>query len=512
MNAACRRLALLASVLLYAALYVSPASAQDEGGTSIEEFVKQQPKWQRMQEATLRVEGRCPILTDQRLFFTNCDLLFVLGEGVEAPMIRSKTVQATGKLQTRQGKLTFVVSRLKELPTDAETLADRRARLPADDAAAWYKLADWAAQRGRFYEDAQLIDGAADLRRAGIQIDYRQIPAGDIAALYVLAEQAEKFNLPPALREEIVHDGIRRELRQLRPDNARQWDVVLTHVLNRLPGSEVSLGFPIPEPAVALEREYAAQPLEIYEQADADQRRLLHRWIYARSQLQRVEMDAAADGSNGFSIAARLEQSLPEFKDQAAAWRQREIDWQLDHIPDLDRDNLLELVTRLEERDRASRAAEAKRAWLTAQEPKYRARGAGGLLDYAQEQITLLNDPDAAASLYQELYQDPFGQETARARLVDLGYQFDGSRWMKQTDVPTDAAADAIRRGIVRKGMTSGQVRNAFGKPVSVVKFAVRGQVSELWVYPEHGVSIEFARRGADAQSTAVQVSAYAGP
>lgn len=511
MIAASRCLALLACALLvYAALGSSPAAAQDESALSVAEFVRQQPKWQRMQGTTLRVEGRCPIIADERLFFTNCDLLFVLAEGVRAPMVRSKTVQVTGKLETRQGKLTFIVSRLKELPTDAETLADRRARLPTDDANAWYKLAEWSEQRGRFYDDSHLIDGATQLRRSGIQIEYRQIPVGDIPALYVLAEKAAKFDLPAALRDEIVHDALRRELRQLRPREPRQWDVVLTNLLKRLPGSEVSLGFPISAEAQALEREYLEQPLEVYEKTDPGQRRLLHRWIYARTQLQRFEMDAADDGSNGFRIAARIEQTLPEFKDRADAYREREINWQLDHVPDLDRDGLLELTSRLEERDRASRAAEARRTWLAAQEPKFRERGAGGLLDYAQEHIDLLSDPEAAADIYRELYQDRLAQETARARLVDMGYAFDGSRWVKQVDIPPDDTADAIRRGIVRKGMTSEQVRNAFGKPVSVVKFAVRGQVSELWVYPDHGVSIEFARRGADAESIAVQVSAFA--
>ena len=44
------------------------------------------------------------------------------------------------------------------------------------------------------------------------------------------------------------------------------------------------------------------------------------------------------------------------------------------------------------------------------------------------------------------------------------------------------------------------------------MKFAVRGQVSELWVYPDHGVAIEFNRRGPEAENTAVQVSELAGP
>jgi hypothetical protein len=223
-------------------------------------------------------------------------------------------------------------------------------------------------------------------------------------------------------------------------------------------------------------------------------------------------MDAAPDGSNGFKVAARIEKELPEFKSQIKAYREKEIDWQLTRVAQLTRDELLTLATRLEERGRESRAEEVKREWLTAQEPKLRETGAGGLLDLAQEHIALLNDTAGAARIYMELSKDRAGQATASARLVELGYQFDGNEWKKSSDVAPDGTDGAIRRGIVRKGMSSEQVRAAFGPPPSVVKFAVRGQVSELWVYPDHGVAIELNRRGAEGESIAVQVSELAGP
>lgn len=505
-----------AAALLCFALHARPAQAQDDDAISVAEFVRQQPRWQRLQGTTLKVEGRRLALNNDRLMFKNCDLQFIIGEDVRVPSAPNRSVQVTGTLGTRQGKQVFLVSRLKEVPTDAETLADRRGRLPADDAAPWYELSDWAQQRGAFYDnDTELLTSATDLRRAAIMIEYRHVALNDIPGLFTLSAKVEKLGLPPELRDQLIHDAVRRELKTVKPGDARQLDVVLTHVLNRLPKSGLAIPLTdekLPVPVIELEQKYQANPLETYELANQEERYLLHRLIYARAQLQRIEMDAAADGSNGFKVAARIEKELPEFKPEIKAHREQEIDWQLSRVADLTRDEMLTLTTRLEERMNLSRAEEVKREWLKAQEPKLREIGAGGLLDLAQEHIALLNDTEGAATIYMELSKDRAGQATASARLVELGYQFDGNEWKKTSEVAPDGTDGAIRRGIVRKGMSSEQVRAAFGPPPSVVKFAVRGQVSELWVYHDHGVAIEFSRRGPEAENTAVQVSELAGP
>lgn len=493
------------------ALAAAPVAAQDDNAQSVEDFLRQRDKWPRLQGASLTIEGQYRILTDERLLFKNCDLLFQFAEGVRPPTVRGRTIQVTGALEMRQGKLTFVIRRIKGLPTDAETLANRRGRLPDDDAGPWYELADWAAGRGRFYEDSELTAAAADLRRSGVLIEYRQIGITEIEPLYALAQKTEKLGLPSTLRDEIVHDAVRREQRAAQKRDARQRDVVLTHILNRLPGA--GLPATLDEATLALQREYEQAPLEVYRKSDADRRRTLHRLLYASAALERIELDAARDGSNGFTIARRIDETLPEYAARGEQYREREIDWQLQRIEALSREELLTLVERLRARDRAPRATEAAREWLAAHEAAFRERGSGGLLDLAEEHLELLNDKDRAAELYMELYQQRTGQETARARLVELGYQFDGARWTKADGAVLDGTVDAIRQGVVRRGMTSEQVRAAFGgPPTSVVRFAVRGQISELWVYSEHGVAIELSRRGAEGEAVAVEISELTGP
>lgn len=512
-----RRRAMFAAVAFVACSCVVclTAQAQDDDAMSVQEFMTKRERWPILKGATLKVEGRYRGVSDERLSLTNCDMLFEFAEGVKPPPTRGRTVQVSGSIESRQGKLIFLVTKIKALPSDADTLGDRRGRLTQDDAGPWYALAEWATGRGRFYEDENLLSAAVELQRTAIDIEYRQIGITEIEPLYALAQKVQKLGLSPMIRDDLYHDALRRELRDARQREARQRDIALAHILERLPkaGTPSSLD----EATFAAEQAaYEQAPLEVYRQADADKRRTLDRIFYASAYLERIELDANPEGRNGYVIAARIEQIVPEYKSLAARYRTKEIDWQLANVPKLSRDELLKLVERLEARAEdgdEARIIEAKTNWLAAEEPKFRERGSSGLLDFAQEQIALLNDPDRAAELYIELFNDPTAQSVARGRLVDLGYQFDGTTWTKSADGGPEDTAEAIRRGIVRRGMTSEQVRAAFGgKPSSVVKFAVRGQVSELWVYREHRVAIEFSRRGADADLKAVKVSDLTAP
>lgn len=487
------------------------ANAQDFDAMSVGEFVQKQSKWSQLRGTTLKVEGRYRSKTDRQMLFTNCDdLLFEFADGVRQPTSRSRTVQVTGKLgNSKQGKLVFVVTEIEAIPSDTDRLADRRGRLAQDDAAPWYELADWAARRGRFYQDDELISAAAELRNTGVRIEYRQTGIADIEPLYALARKAEKLGLPHKVRDELIHDAVRRELRDAQQKDEKQRAVALTRAFNLLPGAGAAV---IRDDKVrALQAEYEQKPLAVYERSDDETRRILNRLLYSAAVLERIELRAAQDGSNGFEIAKHIEDTLPELAERAEEYRQREIAWQSGRLRKLSRDELLTLCERLEQRDLKEDAVQARRDWLAAQEPRLRELGNTGLFDLAKEYVALLDDADAAAQIYIELYKSRTGQQTAGAELVKLGYQFDGSKWTKAADAVPDATSDAILRGIVRRGMTDSQVRAALGKPSSVTRFAVRNQVSEFWVYEDHGVAIELRRRGAGSDSIATEISDLAG-
>lgn len=480
------------------------SSAQD--ATWVRDFLAERGKWERLQGASLTVEGRWSIFTEERLLLTQCDLVFLFDDSVKVPAVKTKNVEVTGRLETRQGMLIFLVTRLRLRPSDADRIRDERARLETNLPQEWYDLADWAAERGTFYEDQELLDAAVDLRRTGAIVAYRQIPATAVQPLFDLAESVKRMELPQSLHDQLIHDAVRRELGAARRGRPEMYDVVLTHCLERLPGSDVPLL--LDEASLEQQRLYRADPLAVYEKADDAQRKILHRMLYAEAALEHIEAAAAEDGRNGFEIATRIEQTVPEFAAKAEEYRMREIDYQIEHVPDLSRESLLTLAARLEERDQAARAEEVKRRWIAAREPVYRERGINGRFDLADEYILLLGDEAAAAEIYKEAFNDRLGQEAARTRLVDLGYRFDGAQWTQADDEPGDPTADAIRRGIVRRGMTDDQVRAALGGgPTSTIRVASRGEVTEVWVYREHGVSIRFSRQGGELSRVAVEIS-----
>jgi hypothetical protein len=262
--------------------------------------------------------------------------------------------------------------------------------------------------------------------------------------------------------------------------------------------------------ASELKAQYQADPLGVYDTADDAQRQSLHRFLYTEAALERIESRAAADGSNGFTLAAEIEQSLPEFNALPEEFRQREMDHQVRRAEVLSREQLLTLAQRLVDRRQANRAEDVKRRWIASREETFRERGVGGRINLADEYIDLLGDTERAAEILIEVHRENSGAEFARAKLVELGYQYDtDGNWTRAPETAAeDPVADAIRQGFVRRGMTDEQVAAAMGgRPASIQKFASRSGVTELWAFPERGVSVLLKRRSPAEPRTVVQVS-----
>lgn len=508
MNAARRTpvpaLALRASV----ALVVLAGGACAADPLSIESLNQQRSKWESLRTATLQVEGRCLAYSATVLKMTGCDLEFVFGEGVAPPTVKPPNVEITGKFETRGTKLVFVITRLKPLLSDLDAVRARRAGINTNKPQEWYALAEWAAHRGRFYEDRELLAEAADLNEKGLLTEYRQVAADDFGAVYKLADKVTALGLPNRLRARLMHDAARRELAAARRRRPPDYSSALTHILERLPGS----GRPatLDDAATGLKAKYQADPLGVYESAGDPERQLLHRFLYTEAALERIESRAAADGGNGFALAAEVEQSLPEFTALPEEYRQREIDRDLQRAERLSREQLLTLSQRLAERGQSARAEEVQRRWIAGREETYRERGVGGRMNLAQEYIDLLGDTDRAAEILIEVHREHPGAEFARAKLVELGYQYDtDGNWTRapETDA-ADPVADAIRQGFVRRGMTDEQVAAAMGgRPASIQRFAARGGVTELWTFPERGVSVLLKRKNSGEPRIAVEIS-----
>src|SRR5262245_10028162 len=136
-------------------LGASDATQADEP-LSVEALNQLRSKWEGLKGTTLQIEGRCLGFSESVLKMTRCDLIFALETGAPIPSEKPKNVELTGRFETRETKLVFVVTRMKPLLSDFETVRQRRASLDTSQSQQWYDLAEWAAARAKFYEDKDL--------------------------------------------------------------------------------------------------------------------------------------------------------------------------------------------------------------------------------------------------------------------------------------------------------------------------------------------------------------------
>jgi hypothetical protein len=504
LNTGCRTLVFVALLSSLVAATGRRAAAEDP--TSIEDFNAQSKDWSRLKGTRLKLEGRCAGMSNNRLLMTRCDLVFEFGDGVEAPRTRPQNVVITGHLEEHGSRLVFVVTNLRSAPGDMEQLRLRRFDIDVNSPDEWYGLAGWARKRAAFYEDEDLDAQATELNRQGVNAEYRRLPADESTGLVALAEKTGRLGLSGRLRMEYLHEAISREFEVAQSNERPGFDTVMAHALKWLPGARTPL-VEYNEAVKQTQAAYLKDRIKTYDAAEDDERPVLERLLYIQAALGKIERDAATDGRNGFEIASRIEASIPELDGFPEEYRQREIQWQTEHVTELTREELLVLVDRLEDRNQEGQGLEVRRRWLEARAERLNQAGVSGRLELAEEYVDLVGDEEAAVDIYRELYHSPEGQKIAASRLQDLGYTFDGQKW-RSGPLPeqADDLSMAIRNGSVRAGMTQADVRAVLGRPETTLRFASRGQVVELWVYPGPGVSIHFARHHSDEEPTAIDV------
>lgn len=476
---------------------------------SIEDFNRRKPDWDRMGGArtTLTLEGRYSLLSGQTLRFTHCDLTFRLPDASSQLIGRSQTIEVSGRLVREDRRLHFAVDHLKELPTDAETFRSRQMKLANPQPAELYELANWAARRGRFYDDTELIELASEAYRQGIVLEWRKLPKDDSDARFALAAKVAKLQLPDSLRLELVHEALHVAWRLLPKTggNEEQRRPLANRIAKELPGSSV----PLPDPQPKLRQKYLEDPLATYQAADADQRERLHRILYSAIALELIEFEVRKNGGNGFEIARQIETQLPELLELAASYRERELDDRLSNVGTAGRQEMLELVSLFRGRNDDKRAQETLRKWLVAREKKLRPDGPEGLMQLAREYIDLLKDEERATSLLIEADELSPNSDVIVKQLERLGYRKENGRWTNDRRPPSPAKSEidkAVDEGRVAIGMTAEQVLTSLGTPDTVARMATSRAICAVWRY-DSGLTIHLKHPIRRPEPTVVAVS-----
>lgn len=510
-----RKNSLFRGVLTLILLAVSTSMARAESTLSVEEFLGLQNKWAALAGTTYQLEGRYSFFSASQLRMDNCELEFVLARAFPKPAGSSRTILVAGRLEKREvqgraSKIVFVVSDLQPQPSDQEHFRDLRAKVSSNKAEEWYKLADWASGRGKFYRDDDLKADAVQAFCSGVLAELRSQNQQTAPVLRKLADKLNSWNADPALRDSLLHDALWLDFNASRKDNSRGGDgEVLTLMAKQLAGTNT----PLTANEAELRDRYLATPQTVFAESDADTRKKCARAFYALVMHTRILRDALADGKNGYAIATRIEKELPEYAAEAPEFRQKERDYHVSRVKTMTRKELNELLTRFESLEVPEFIADLKKRWLLAREEQVDPSNISSLIELGDEYLQLAGDKEVAVRIYKKAYALSPDTQVVSDLLTEQGFVLHKGDWIPKKDVPAppaDPLAAAIRDGEVKEGMNAEQVRSALGiEPTRRTKVVTSSNVQEWWLYEDHGLSIQFTRRRRNEAATVTKVMAF---
>ncbi|MBX3436196.1 MAG: hypothetical protein KF861_01815 [Planctomycetaceae bacterium] len=494
------------AALLFCAI-VDRAAAAPADASSIQEFMEAKNNWPQLVGRPLNLEGRYTVLSNSDMQFAGCSVRFLLPKTFLRPRSDSKNLEVSGHLEKQNGVFVFVVSSVKSRPSDLETLELKRVIIDSRRPDALYELGLWARNRGAFYKDDDLVRSGTELLETGLSRAFELLSADDVDGMRSLAARVVEYGLPDRLRIQYLHEANRSAFDKERMNDKPEYQSLLSRITGDLPGSSTLL----PPERDLLRRDYLKEPRLAYRLADAGTRRLFDRIFYGEVVLAEIEREAAADGSNGEAIAEKITKRLPEHTELIQWYRDRELDYLTGRASALSREQVLSLADRYIARGKPERAADVKRQWLDARVRNASLDGPVALIELGEDYLNLLQDSGSAARMYQLAYEANPQLSTASTWLTEQGYELHEGRWTlpgQASQTERDRLAEAIHEGRVLVGMTGAQVRAALGgAPSSVVRMATAGQISEIWLYAELGISVQLARRSQQRQLSVRRVT-----
>ncbi len=465
-------------------------------------------EWDQLAGATIRVEGRVSLVGGGQLKLAKCDLLFRANESLLRSVQGKKAVEIAGRLKKENGKYQFDVDRLQILPSDIEQYESKTARLRNAKASEWYELGDWAAERSRFYDDAELARKARSAYDHGITAEWRALDSDDAEGRFRLADKVTQYMLPDSRKMELTHEGDRilvaTTLKAKSPDKD-VWEKLFAKLAEDLPDSTK----PLPVFPEELRVRYEREPLAVYRDAPDEVRQQLHRILYVSTALKVILDEAAKDGSNGDVIADRLEHQVPEARQLADQYRQRKLLWRLNQAATATRPEIEQLASDFRARQQPDQAQQALTQWLQAQEPRLRKDGQVGLMQLADDYLTLVKDERKAVTLLAEANKlDPKFSDVIE-KLKFLGYSNVGGTWIKTGNVAAPATpVEATMPETVAIGINGAAARRAMGgRPGSLARVLTKKGADEIWSYGQPGTSRVIIRLEAERLAPELRVT-----
>ena len=465
---------------------------------SMEAFLKQKKTWSTQIGKLQVLEGRCGSASQLRMTMKGCSLEFSSKRRLPRLTRRGGkdvNVLVTGRLLKEGAKLFFSVEKVKVQPGDIEMFNQRRPRGARAKPEEWYRLSDWAAKRGRFYKDRELLEKARVAEREGLSLS-RRTADGRSDRLEEVVQLAVSRKADPRTVQLIRHEL----LWALKTDAGR--DLPKLKQLRKRIGRELTGSRDTTNRLGEKQRAlYLRDPVRVYEEADDVEQRAMHRFLFASLSLEIILAEARSDGSNARAIASRIRQEVPERSDVADTWELKALERDRRRVGQMNQGEMEEMVARLRAAKQPDLAEEAIDTWLTVQQRSLLELGTAGRMQLADLYLSLKNDPRTAVEWLTRADDLSPGNAEVAKRLKRLGYVKRQGRWVSEDGGETVATRrKQFDAGGIREGMVGREVLSQHGKPGSVSRVAAAGLVSEIWVYERFVVYL--VRKGGNGLAT----------
>lgn len=457
---------------------------------SIEQINEKVAAWRsgRKEPPALKfqVEGRAAFVGKHRIQFRNSPVLFESEDEIPEPPRATMCLEVTGlvKRDPETGVYSFRVQSTRELPSDIETFLEKRRQARNGPPSKWYDLGAWAAHRGEFYKDQELLARSEEAYQKGIESERLALARDNPQGLFELAEKARRFKQPERKVQELLHEGIAILWQSSRRQTGQPLAELTRIISERLSDSTKPLEIPAPE----LEKDYFASPVEYYLKSDDSTRRKLHRLLYVDVVLRTILPELRADGSNGFAVADKIEKQLREKHPQAERCRDQALAARSKEVETLSRTDLLALADSLKERGQPQSADQVIESWLTLRLRQLEPDDTEGLILLTDDYRALLKRNDLANRLLMDGWSRNRKATDLAERLQQSGYRLHEGTWYTEAQFnsrPEGRMEQVIRAGRVEPGMTASQVRRSLGEPQRQARAATSGLVSEIWSYDQ---------------------------
>ena len=462
---------------------------------SVQEIMKQKALWKRFAEEGRRLhfDARFQGRTADTFRVDNMDVDFRLPGSIRLPdrMRDAQRMDITGKFVNESGRLQFLVSALTIRDTDLEQLTKRVAAVPDNSSDELLKIAREFEPIAEFYNDEGLTAEVTSVRTLYIT-KMRQRASGDAEQLREILQAGTTLNVDSRLLAAIHFQLLLLDSKRPESDPA-----TLTMALQKLPGWDQK-GDTIP---ARLRETFPSTAVADYDAGPDAERQNLHRLLYSNVRQQQIKSQLKKDGSNGLMLAAMMREEFPEAPEEATAMEEREVTFRLGRVPDLNRQELQQLVELLNGLSRQDSVSDVIHEWLKAQEKRFGTTELAGLIRtadehlFAAEQWKDTRHSDKGVELLKQAWavasqESPTDAEQLADRLKRLGWEYLNGQWLtsKQLEMlPKDDIQLAIREGRVVRGMTMTQVTSTLGKPARVSRLGSVKALRELWIYDDTG-------------------------